>query len=713
MTERSDALALWGGVECTVNRVGDTYMDQLARTGHDARISDLDLVASLGVKALRYPVLWERHADRAVSERFAWAQARIARIRALGIRPIVGLLHHGSGPPDTDLLDPAFPEKLARYARDVAEALPFVDAFTPVNEPLTTARFSALYGHWYPHRRDDRDFATALLNQCRGVALAMRAIREVIPHAELVQTDDLGHVRAVPALARQAAFENERRWLAFDLLMGRVDRAHPLWERLRCAARGEALLEAMHDEPCPPDVVGLNYYVTSERFLDDRLDRHPPRTHGGNGRDVYADVEAVRACKEGLVGPRALLRQAYARFGRPVAITEAHLGCHREEQLRWLHEVFHQARAARDEDGVDVRAVTVWALFGSYDWHTLLTRDEGRYETGVFDARCSPPRPTALASLARDLAHGTTTHHPLVEGDGWWRRDVRLATRTEARVEAGAPRRSLMLAHGDDGLARAFLRACALRNIRCVPVDAATEDTFARALDHADPWAVVDLTGHALQRVVHPVLRDGTNVRAERIARRCAAARIPLLTFSSDLVFDGSKASPYDERDAPSPDCGMGYAVAHAEERVRHAHAGALVVRTNGLFCADDDESFLSAALHALQRGETVLAPDDVIISVAHLPELAHACLDLLVDAEEGIIHLVNDGWTSPFTLLERAASMTGTPVRTLTRTRARGARPRSRRARYCALDTVRTRRLPTLSDALGAYAATCGAACA
>ena len=68
-------------------------------------------------------------------------------------------VHHGSGPGSTNLLDPKFPEKLARYAQEVATRFPYVVDYTPVNEPLTTARFSALYGYWYPHRRDEHSFA--------------------------------------------------------------------------------------------------------------------------------------------------------------------------------------------------------------------------------------------------------------------------------------------------------------------------------------------------------------------------------------------------------------------------------------------------------------------------------------------------------------------------------------------------------------------------
>lgn len=215
-------LELWGGIECTVNRVGDRYFDQLARSGHDHRDDDLDRVAALGLRALRYPVLWERTAPRGVaSADWGWADRRLERVRALGLRPIVGLVHHGSGPPHTSLLDPAFAEGLAAYAAAVAARYPWVEDFTPVNEPLTTARFSALYGHWYPHARDDRSFLTALLTQCKATVLAMEAIRRVNPGARLVQTEDVGKIHGTPHMAYQVAFEDERRWLSLDLLCGR------------------------------------------------------------------------------------------------------------------------------------------------------------------------------------------------------------------------------------------------------------------------------------------------------------------------------------------------------------------------------------------------------------------------------------------------------------------------------------------------------------
>ncbi|GAB4200845.1 MAG: hypothetical protein Fur006_52750 [Coleofasciculaceae cyanobacterium] len=146
----------------------------------------------------------------------------------------------------------------------------------------------------------------------------------------------------------------------------------------------EAELEWFLDNPCPPDVLGINHYLTSERFLDERIERYPTVSHGGNGIHNYADVEAIRVCAEGTAGPRALMKEVWERYELPLAVTEVHLGCTREEQIRWLKEVWDGAISLRYE-GVDVRAVTAWSLLGAYDWN--------------FRGRQAPPKPYGERAL--------------------------------------------------------------------------------------------------------------------------------------------------------------------------------------------------------------------------------------------------------------------------------------------------------------------------
>ncbi len=424
------ALELWGGVECTVNRVGEKYFDQVRKSGHHDRPEDIARLAAIGLRAVRYPVLWERVAPDGLSTAdWTWTDERLALLRGAGILPVATLLHHGSGPRNTHLLDPAFPESFAAYAAAVATRYPWLQDYTPVNEPLTTARFSALYGHWYPHHRDDRSFVRALLHELRATVLGMARIREINPCARLIQTEDAGRTYSSPRLVAQAEFENHRRWLTVDVLAGRVSENHPLWNWLVQRGASPTELHWFLDHPCPPDVVGLNYYLTSDRYLDERLAPYPASSLGGNGRDCYADVEAVRVSDYDGPAYGRILDEAWTRYALPIALTEVHAGCTREDQLRWFVSAWQAASAARNR-GVDVRAVTMWSLLGSFDWNSLVTRDDNVYEVGTFDVRSAPPRRTALGTLAQALATGTPPN-PLASQPGWWQR-VRRAT--ESRI---------------------------------------------------------------------------------------------------------------------------------------------------------------------------------------------------------------------------------------------------------------------------------------
>ena len=444
-------LELWGGLECTVNRVGDHYVDQFALLGHRDRPDDVDLVADLGVRALRYPIHWETVApERPGSRDYAWYDQRLERCRARGVGVIAGLVHHGSGPRYTDLLDEDFPRLLADYARATAARYPWIERWTPVNEPLTTARFAALYGHWYPHRRDEGDFWRALVNQVEGTARAMAAIRSVNPRAELIQTEDLGRSFGTVATRDQVAFDNVRRWATWDLLCGRVGPAHPLYARLSDSGLA-ARLDALAAAPCPPDVIGVNHYLTSDRFLDHRVERYPAHTHGGNGRQRFADVEAVRVLEPGAPGLAGVLREAWARYRLPL---------------------------------------------GSQGWNTLLT-GSGLYEPGVYDVSDGVPRATAMVPLLRALVSGGE-RDPLVHAPGWWRRADRLAYAAVPRPAAMTAQRPyrdatevavppLLVLGRDNALAPHLAMACAQR---AIPLVFGERDT-----DSPEAWAVIDLDG--------------------------------------------------------------------------------------------------------------------------------------------------------------------------------------------------------------------------
>ncbi|MDP9123100.1 MAG: sugar nucleotide-binding protein, partial [Pseudomonadota bacterium] len=506
-------------------------------------------------------------------------------------------------------------------------------------------------------------FVRALLNQVRATVLAMRAIRSVNPAARLIQTDDLGFTRSRPALAEQAAFDNERRWLAFDLLCGRVDDRHPLWDWLRACGTLHSELEELRSAPCPPDIIGINAYVTSERFLDDRIELHPPHLHGGNGRQIYADVETVRAHGALIDGFGARLRETHARYGLPVAITEVHMGCTREEQLRWLHQAWIAAMDAK-RDGVDVRGVTAWAAFGTVDWSSLLTREAGHYEPGLWDIRTNPPRLTAVGRLAGALGRGEPLNSGAVaavlEGAGWWQRDLRLSVAPHGDVTALPARGATLLIVGRNPLAHAFAR---LSHMRGLPyewresVDDLGIDALLDLLQSHDVWAMIHTSSEADTAVAH----KGASIRTLVVHDSC---------------------SPHD--------------VNH-----RDSAASTLRVHTGALFGPwSGQHDVLAAGLARLERGEPWDADDREHVWPTYIPDLVQAALDLLIDGEMGSWHLTHGESMSWCDFARRAARLAGLQESLVKPIGAFVPVPSDADPQ-----AVWPRLLPTLDDALSRYA--------
>jgi dTDP-4-dehydrorhamnose reductase len=702
---------LWAGPECTIVRLGGRWRDQCAETGHRDRDADVERIAALGIRTVRYPILWESVAPKRPDRLdFAWSDGRIEALTARGVEVIGGLLHHGSGPAYTSLLDPDFPARLADYAARVAARYPQIAKWTPVNEPLTTARFSALYGHWYPHRSDYPAFLRALVNQCKGIAAAMAAIRSVNPAAELIQTEDLGKTFSTPRLRDQAGHENERRWLSLDLLAGRVAPGHPLYHFLIDAGIGEAELDAFADGAATPDLIGINHYLTSDRFLDERLHLYPELPAGGNGREAYVDAEAVRVAGiEGAVGIEARVDEAWRRYGIPLAVTEVHHGCTRDEQLRWFAEVWHAAEKLRRRQ-VEIRAVTLWSLFGNMDWRSLVTRDDGVYDPGAFDIRAPVPRPTALAGAAASFAAGAACDHPVLSSPGWWRRPGRFYPWCAAADGPPKQGRPLLVTGATGTLGGALARIAAHRGLPVrltsrAELDLGDDRSIAHMIERVEPWAIVNAAGFV--RVADAEREAGACMAANaagagRLARVAAARAIPFVTFSSDLVFDGLRG-PYCESDAPAPTSIYGHSKLSAEQLVAAAGGQALIVRTSAFFGPWDRHNFAWAVIEALRRGEPVSASESEIVSPTFVPDLCHAMLDLLIDGETGIWHLANQGETSWFDFARAIAAGAGLDPSPIF---ARETAPRRRTSLVSERGTL----LRPLAAALDAYLAEVGA---
>ncbi len=411
---------IWASPEPTVARINaHAVRDQLAETGHERREDDIDRLAALGIAASRYPVLWEKCSPFDPREcDFTWAQRRLERLRLRAVEPIVTLLHHGSGPRYTSLVDPAFPELFAQYARQAVRRFPWVERWTPINEPLTTARFSTLYGVWFPNGNFDHTaFGHAIVYEALGSAAAMREIRAVAPGAQFLLTEDLqGFVAADSGVEAYVRHKYDRSFLSYELLMGRLVPGHPLYRYLRDECNvARALLERLSDDPCPPDIAGFNYYPNSERVV--ASDGH---ARSRNNALIDVDPKAI--------DPRALLRAAWNRLRIPMALSEVHIIGNERERARWMLQRFGDVQALRAE-GVEICGFGPWAAFGLVDWTSLLCERRDVVEDGIFTCARDGAEPqwTMVADVVRALAQGVM---PVIPSEpGWWerRRDMSVA----------------------------------------------------------------------------------------------------------------------------------------------------------------------------------------------------------------------------------------------------------------------------------------------
>jgi len=208
-----------------------------------------------------------------------------------------------------------------------------------------------------------------------------------------------------------------------------------------------------------------------------------------------------------------------------------------------------------------------------------------------------------------------------------------------------------ILVIGKNGtLGKAFARIC---EERCInyhllsrqDCDISDINAIDAAIDHFKPWAIINAAGYVrvdeAEMDAESCMRDNTNGPAN-LAVACQRHGVQLVSFSSDLVFDGQKPTPYVESDMPNPLNVYGRSKAQSEILVQKAFPGALLIRTSAFFGPWDEYNFAYYVQKSLSQYETINVAKDIYISPTYVPHLVHTTLDILIDGETGIWHLAN-----------------------------------------------------------------------
>ena len=358
------------GVECSF--LPHLNVDQFQWTQHDKFWKE-DLRRAreeLGLKHLRYAFPW--HTLQPQRGKFDWSYSdeRIDEFDRLGIEPLLDVMHFGTPLWLKQAVgDPEFPEALEHFASElVTRYRGSVKTWCPFNEPLVSALFSGDFGFWPPHSRKWRGYMPVLSRIVQATSRSIRAIRNAMPEATVLLCDaaesfKTRYVKLQPEVDRR----NLRRFVVMDLLTGRVDRHHPLFNWLTSYGMSELDVDWFRANPQAPDVLGLDYYPHSDWQLD--------QESGGGVRQRRSDNP---------VGIYGVASSYYNRYGIPMMLTETSVDGKPINREIWLEGTLDHIRRLREE-GIPMLGLIWWPLLDQLDWDGALTHRIGKiHQVGLY-----------------------------------------------------------------------------------------------------------------------------------------------------------------------------------------------------------------------------------------------------------------------------------------------------------------------------------------
>jgi beta-glucosidase/6-phospho-beta-glucosidase/beta-galactosidase len=333
-------------------------VDEMEKCGHyDHWREDFSLVREMGINFLRYgPPYYKTHLGPG---KYDWnfADETFAELKRLDIRPIVDLCHFGVPDWIGSAQNPDWPKLFAEYAQAFAVRFPWVRMYTPVNEILINATFSALYGWWNERLRSDGAFVTALKHLCSANIRAELAILRVQPTALFIQSEATSYFHpSRPDAGLRADHANQLRFLSLDLCYGMDVRAC-VYEYIRDngLTQDEYHWFLRHGHSFKGRcIMGNDYYATNESLI-------------ARSGDIQPSGE--------IFGYYVITRQYFDRYHLPVMHTETNnLGG--LDAPNWLWKQWANMIQLR-QDGVPIVGFTWYSLIDQVDWDTTLRENNG------------------------------------------------------------------------------------------------------------------------------------------------------------------------------------------------------------------------------------------------------------------------------------------------------------------------------------------------
>ena len=190
----------------------------------------------------------------------------------------------------------------------------------------------------------------------------------------------------------------------------------------------------------------------------------------------------------------------------------------------------------------------------------------------------------------------------------------------------------------------------------------------------------------------------------------CLAASeldIPLLYFSTDYIFDGTKDGIYDEWDAANPLSVYGKSKYAGEVFVRELCRRHFIVRISWL-CGKNSANFVETMLKLAHERDQVQVVDDQIGSPTFVADLVPEIFRLIDSGAFGTYHITNNGYCSWYDFAQKIFQLKQLKTQielVSTEQLARPApRPRNSRLSHRLYNNVIGDRMPSWEEGLRKY---------
>jgi dTDP-4-dehydrorhamnose reductase len=187
-------------------------------------------------------------------------------------------------------------------------------------------------------------------------------------------------------------------------------------------------------------------------------------------------------------------------------------------------------------------------------------------------------------------------------------------------------------------------------------MDLTAPDHIVAALRATKPDVVVNAAAYTAvdQAEREPEVARAVNATAVGVlAEEAKRTGAPLIHYSTDYVFDGTKEAPYVEEDTPNPLNEYGRSKLAGEQAIRQIDGPHLIVRTSWVYAARG-RNFLLTMIRLLRERSEVRVVSDQIGAPTSAQAIAAATADILekhgaaaLGERRGVYHVTASGSTS------------------------------------------------------------------